>query len=73
MMNGKGKYGWLGLAIYVLLWDNLVQETLSDAYWRAVEKKQWWVVAIWAALISHLFFRTPFPLRFMILSEKKGE
>lgn len=64
-----GKLGWVILAAFVVLWDNLARETLSDAFWRGLlgRRSRFFVIALWAIVTSHLFLRTPLPLRLIRL------
>ena len=57
----KGEHGWVGLALYVLLWDRYAPETLSRAFWRALRhpRKRWVVLAAWAWVTSHLIWQRP--------------
>jgi hypothetical protein len=66
----RGTNGWLILAVYVILWDNLAHarrgQTLSDAFWRGLTSthrhRRVIVLACWAIVTSHLLFRTPLPI-----------
>lgn len=56
-----GAYGWLGLAAYVALWDWLASETLTRAWWNAVEhpRRRWLIIAVWGWVTAHLFLKRP--------------
>lgn len=58
--------GWVGLAIYVWLYDWLVPKhfnrpTLSRSLWEALEhpKKRWFVLFAWGWTTSHLLLKRP--------------
>lgn len=56
--------GWLGLAAYVVAWDLLADETLSQGFadaWRH-PRRRWQVLAAWAFITAHLFCALPAPL-----------
>ena len=57
----RSGYGWLGLAIYVWLWDNHAPETLSQGFWRGMAHPEvrLFVLFMWAWVTSHLFFKRP--------------
>ena len=59
--DSAGTYGWLGLAAYITLWDWLAPETLSRAWWKAVEhpRNRWLIVALWGWITAHLFLKRP--------------
>ena len=66
----KGVNGWLVLAAYVIVWDNLAHawkgQTLSDAFWKGLTStrrhRRLLVLGCWAVVTSHLLFRTPLPI-----------
>ena len=62
-----GKLGWIILAGFVVVWDNLAKETLSDAFWRGLASRRWrWpVIGLSAAVVSHLFAKTPLPIKWI--------
>lgn len=72
----SGLYGWLGIALFALLFDTVTikheRQTLSRAVWEA--KQDPWrgpiAVAIWAALSYHLFL-SPVPVVKVIHEELK--
>jgi len=53
--------GWLGLAVYVALWDRFANKTLSRALWDGLEdpRSRAVVIGLWAWLTSHLFLKKP--------------
>jgi hypothetical protein len=57
----KGGWGWLGLTIYIILWDFFATDTLSSAFYRAVSHpiQRWFVITIWAVITLHLFKLIP--------------
>lgn len=60
-MQLRGDHGWVAIAAFVTLWDIFAPETLSRAFWRAIEHPvhRWWVLAIWAHVTAHLFLKKP--------------
>jgi len=66
----RGTRGWIILAAYVVVWDNLAHarkgQTLSDAFWCGLTSVKVWrrilVFGCWAVVTSHLLFRTPLPV-----------
>lgn len=60
-MRLRGEHGWIGLAIYIYLWDRYAPETLSRAFWRALEHptKRPLVLFAWAWVTSHLILKKP--------------
>jgi hypothetical protein len=61
----KGEWGWLILLAFVAIWDyNSIKgrtETLSTAYWHAVQSplRKWPTIVMWAYLTAHLFHLIP--------------
>lgn len=57
----QGSRGWVGLAVYVFLWDTLASETLSRALWRGLENPRSRPVVLfcWGWVTSHLLLRRP--------------
>lgn len=57
----QGGYGWIGLAIYILLWDRYAGETLSRAFWNSLEHpvKRWPTLIAWGWVTSHLVLKRP--------------
>ena len=61
----SGDKAWLGLAGYVLAYDLFAaltgRETLSSAYWRAVQNpwRRWPTIVFWGYLTVHLFHGLP--------------
>lgn len=53
--------GWIGLAIYVTLWDLLAPETLSAGFDDALHhpRRRWQVIAVWVYVTGHLFVLIP--------------
>lgn len=56
-----GTLGWLILATFVTAWDVFADETLSTAFWRAMQdpKKRWPVIVAWLYITVHLFHILP--------------
>lgn len=57
----RGSYGWLGLAVYVIVFDLLSKETLSSSFTTAVQcpRRRPWVVVTTAYLVAHLYHGIP--------------
>ena len=57
----NGSVGWLVMLIYIVAWDCLASETLSDAFYKAIEHPfhKWWVITVWVAITLHLFKLIP--------------
>lgn len=57
----KGGWGWLGLTLYIILWDYFSADTLSSAFYRAVTHpiQRWFVIFIWSIVTLHLFKLIP--------------
>lgn len=57
----NGAVGWVVMAIYILIWDIMSKETLSSAFYRALESPlhRWWVIFIWVVITLHLFKLVP--------------
>lgn len=53
----KGDKGWIGLAIGISVFDAIAEETMSEAFWRALQnpKKCFVPIACWAVVTLHLF------------------
>lgn len=54
-------WGWLGLATYVVGWDLLAPETLSQGFedaWRH-PRRRWQLLAAWVFVTAHLFVVLP--------------
>lgn len=49
----KGRYGWLLVAVVVVVWDLTAPETLSSAFLRRRTHPA--VILAWAGLTAHLF------------------
>ena len=64
MSKLKAKHGWLAIAVYAVLHDNLAPqgETISEGFWRA---NKWWCWPAWIYLSAHLFAHAPLPVRFL--------
>lgn len=64
-MSKSGTRAWLFLALYITGYDIYAsltgRETLSSAFWRAVQhpKNRWGVIALWAYITCHLFHAIP--------------
>jgi len=56
-----GGVGWLIMLIYIVAWDCMADETLSDAFYRAVQHPfhKWWVIFVWVVITLHLFKLIP--------------
>ena len=52
-----GSVGWLIMLIYIVTWDCMASETLSDAFYKAVQHPfhKWWVILVWVVITLHLF------------------
>ncbi len=61
MAHLKGEHGWFILAVFVWLWDAYAPETLSRAFWRALEhpSRRWYVLVAWGWVTSHLLIKKP--------------
>lgn len=53
----KGNTGWIGLLIYILIWDLTASETLTGAFHTALRdpKKRWIPITIFIVVTAHLF------------------
>lgn len=60
-MRLRGEHGWIGLAAFILLWDRYAPETLSKAFWRALEHptRRPIVLLAWGWVTSHLILKRP--------------
>ncbi len=57
----NGNVGWLVMLIYIVAWDMLAPETLSDAFYKAFSSPlhKWWVILVWVVITLHLFKLIP--------------
>ena len=66
----KGSNGWIILAAFVILWDNIAGvrngQTLSSAFWLGLSSpkahRRALVGGCWLIVTSHLLFKTPLPI-----------
>jgi hypothetical protein len=60
-MLRKGDIGWVGLALYIVVWDRYAPETLSKAFERALchPKGRPLVLLAWSVTTAHLFKAIP--------------
>lgn len=57
----RAEWGWLGLVTYIWAWDWYGPESLTQGWWRGLQRPETRLVLIfvWAWVTSHLFFRKP--------------
>jgi hypothetical protein len=64
MQRLKSWHGWLLIAAYAVVHDNLALEgeTISEGFWRAPKPLVW---TAWGYLTAHLVAHAPLPIRFL--------
>ena len=57
----NGNVGWLIMLVYIIAWDILAPETLSDAFYKAFQHPfhKWWLIVVWVVITLHLFKLVP--------------